>query len=196
MDAQAGAGLDQEAALVAQRLEALHDADPDPDSFILWNLATWYVHAGRLPEAERILGILVERSADEADPRNDIFVRSIEARVVLATGDSSRALQLLQAVTPTAGKQGLVWDPSASLGWERLTLAELLLERGQPREALAIASIFDAFGPVIYPIYLPASLELRARAAEELGNPRAATQYRDRLRELASDTDELTHSNR
>jgi hypothetical protein len=103
------------------------------------------------------------------------------ARAALARADSAEALRRLSALVPTARRRPLEFDWWESLGGERLALAELLLARGQFAEALRVASIFDSPTPVIYLIYLPASLSVRLRAAQALGDAVLAERFRARL---------------
>ena len=67
---------------------------------------------------------------------------------------------------------------------EQLRLAEILLARGQAQEALDVASAFDSPGVLAFVSFLAVSLELRIRAAEELGNTGLAEALRARLATL------------
>jgi hypothetical protein len=69
---------------------------------------------------------------------------------------------------------------------DRLLLAELLLARRQPREAIRTAAVFDHPVPAVFLPFLPASLELRRRAAEVLGAAGEAREYADRLTALGA----------
>ncbi len=71
------------------------------------------------------------------------------------------------------------------LAVERITLSEILLRRGEYRAAIDVASLFDHPEPLVYVAFLPASLSLRLRAAEALGQTEEASRYRKRLGMLA-----------
>jgi Tfp pilus assembly protein PilF len=113
-----------------------------------------------------------------------LLSRSLEARVALLSGDSSRALDLLQALVPTKpyGEEPLPWE---SLAGEQMQLAQLLYARGRYADALDIAANFDA--PARPPsdlLYLPASLSLRMRAARALGDREMEQRCQRRLAAL------------
>lgn len=68
-----------------------------------------------------------------------------------------------------------------------MLLAELLFCRDAFDEAVRAASLLDAAEPIVYPLYLRPSLELRVRIADRMRNPRLAEQYRRRIRELTTE---------
>ena len=78
----------------------------------------------------------------------------------------------------------LMWDEAEPRSAERLELATLLLARGDAQRAHDVASVFDSSRPLMHILYLPASLELRMRAATLLGNSDAVQHYRSRLAAL------------
>jgi len=53
--------------------------------------------------------------------------------------------------------------------------------RGAHQEAIDVAGVLDSRWPLIYVQCLPASLSLRADAADALGNSMLASQFRSRL---------------
>jgi hypothetical protein len=116
-----------------------------------------------------------------------LWAESVAARAALARGDSAEALRLLDAIAPSGADRAIAWYPWESLAGERLALAELLLANGRPNEALQVAQNFDAPAPVIYLLYLPRSLSLRMRIAQELGDRELETEMRDRLVALGFD---------
>jgi hypothetical protein len=75
----------------------------------------------------------------------------------------------------------LIWQPWEALAGERLTLARLRLATGSPKEAYRLASDVDGHRAVVFLVYLPASLELRLRAALAMGRPDLAARVRERL---------------
>jgi len=61
----------------------------------------------------------------------------------------------------------------------------LARERQLPmEEALDVAGVFDSSQPMSYALFLPASLEVRVRAAAALGRRVLAARYRERLAAL------------
>jgi tetratricopeptide (TPR) repeat protein len=183
LGALAGAGFEQEADAFAESARRTYRSSPDNlSSVALWFLGSWIAHRGGAAEAEKMSERIL-RNAPAGSPRQDsLLAASLRARATLARGDSTEALRLLRALTPTATSgENLTWDPWESLGGERLLLARLLLARGQAAGALEVASGFDSPVPVSYLMYLPASLSVRVQAAEQLGDTRLAQASRERL---------------
>jgi serine/threonine-protein kinase len=154
-------------------------------------LGEWEAHHGRANRVRAIAGAFaakrdsVQRQAHGEDRRIDsLLARVMAAHVTLTSGDTSGAISQLRALRPTAAYDGLEWQPWESLGYERLTLARLLLARGEAREAIHVAAQLDHPQPVIYLLYLRPSIELRLRAAQMIGDARLATQMRERLARL------------
>ena len=112
------------------------------------------------------------------------MARAVAARATLARGDTAQALVQLAALAPDTSRTPLTWNPWESLGGERMLLARLLFARGRYAESYRVASELDAPDPVPYVMYVPASLALRMRAAERLGNRPAAEAMRRRLAAL------------
>jgi len=149
-----------------------------------WLVGVWAVHEGRLEEARSIADSLAALAARSDSRRDRLMSSSLEARVALLTGDSGRALALLQQLTPTK-PYGSVPRPWEGLAAEQLALAELHFARGDYAEALAVAANFDA--PARSPFdlpYLPASLSLRIRIARALGDEELEARCRRRLSAL------------
>ena len=153
----------------------------------LWTLGLWEAHAGNtdiLAAIGRNLEALARRSGSAVDR---LGAQALQAQVALARADTALALRLFGALL-TEGVSGdvLTWNLMAPRGGERLALARLLLSRGQPQLALEVASVFDSAWPLVYTLYLPASLRLRAEAASALGDRRLESQFRARLGALGS----------
>jgi len=178
--AVAGADLQVEAEAAAEEVRA----DPSPSSRELWHLGVWEAYRGRAPEARRIADTLAERAARSGDREERLLARSVAARAVLAAGDSTRALGLLEALVPEVGRTPLTWNPWESLGGERLLMAQLRFARGEFKKAWIVAEGFDSPGPVPYLLYVPASLSLRARAAQAMGDVQSVRVLRRRLEAL------------
>jgi Tfp pilus assembly protein PilF len=181
MDAAIGLGFDREAAMAADSIGRRYDR-LDPST--LWHLGSWAARQGAARELEEMTRAM-RAKADSSRSRRDVLVtRILNARLVLAKGDTDQAIAQLAALKPTAVRRDVAWQPWAALGVERLLLAELLVARGRYENALRVASQLDATEPVTYLLYLRPSLELRLRAARALGDTKLASRYEARLRGL------------
>ncbi|MGH7503958.1 MAG: hypothetical protein ACREL7_19685 [Longimicrobiales bacterium] len=113
------------------------------------------------------------------------MARSLDAHVALARGDRDAAFEQLEdLVNAPVNVDLLKWDEVTPMGLERLNYARLLGERGEWRRAIEVANVFDSSWPSIFPLYVPASLELRATAAAALGDRRLTARFRDRLERM------------
>ena len=179
--------LADRARLVAQEDERRFGANYQscPFSRRLWQLGLLEARTGRVAVASAVAGEL-RRRADSSGSRYEAgLARSVNAFVILATGDTTRALSELSALVQSADVgDSLMWDEAEPRSAERLELATLLLARGDAQRAHDVASVFDSSRPLMHILYLPASLELRMRAATLLGNSDAVQHYRSRLAAL------------
>lgn len=179
--AAAGGGFEREATAVADSMAAVYD---QASATALWHAATWEIHRKNLPRVRNIAKLL-QQKADSSRSRGDRLLRdAIAARLRLLEGDSLTALRSLQALTPSGTRAQLAWEPSQSLGPERVELAELLFSRGRLEEAFSVATQLDATEPVTYPLYQRASLALRLKIAEAMENRKLAADYRRRIAAL------------
>ncbi|MBI3983063.1 MAG: protein kinase [Gemmatimonadetes bacterium] len=182
LSALAGAALEREADDGAAELRRAYEANPAGTMSVqLWHLGSWEAHRGRWAEAKAIADTLAARATRSRERREARMASSVLARALLARGDSTEALRLLVALVPDTVRGALTWQPWESLGGERLLLAQLRFARGEFAESYRIAAGFDAPTSVPYVMYLPASLALRMRAAEAMGDARAAEAMRRRL---------------
>ena len=186
--ALAGAGFGPDAdSFVGQELEAYRADSTAPSNLDLWFVGSWLAHQGDGPQAMRMARTILRRAAGEQGRRDSLLAGSLAARATLALGDTTAAIERLGRLVPTTpSHQDLSWNPWESLGGERLLLAELLLARGKPAAAYEVAEAFDSPAPVAYLMYLPASLELRIRAAQQLGDYRLADRLAARRQLLRS----------
>ena len=120
------------------------------------------------------------------------MAQATAARAALARGELAPATTALEAVlaTPIASGGELLWRDAEGRGPERLALARGLMQQRQFRRAIDVADVFDSPATQTYVAYLPASLELRAAAADSLGDASIVPRYRARiasLRALASE---------
>ncbi|MGK2963591.1 MAG: protein kinase domain-containing protein [Gemmatimonadaceae bacterium] len=156
-----------------------------PSVIRLWQLGVWHALSGQPEVAAAIARALGTRSGETSASAELRLSRSINAFVVLARGDSTRALGMLRSlVTEPVPGGDIAWDVAAPRGFERLTLARLLFARKDFQNAISVANVFDAAWPSVYLLYLPASLELRAEAAAALSEDKLAAQLRSRLSAL------------
>ena len=159
-----------------------------PYSDRLWVLGLWEIYRSR-PDVVAAIGRDLEARARKSGSTYDrLAAGAMLAHVALARADTTEALRRFTAVLSggVAGDQ-LIWDPVAPRGGERLALARLLLSRAQFQRAIDVASVFDSAWPLIYTLYLPESLHLRAEAAAALGDREMESRFRARLATIRRD---------
>jgi eukaryotic-like serine/threonine-protein kinase len=189
MNAMAGLPFIREAeAFAGAQLVKFRREPSSLSSLDLWFLGGWEAYRGRAELAAEIADTVSTRNAAAGNRRDSLLVASLAARVALARGDSSGALDRFRRLVPTADDAALVWNPWEALGAERLLLARLLLAKGEALAALQVASNFDAPSPVTYLPYLPASLVVRIEAAGKLGDEKLLQRLQRRQRMLESNT--------
>jgi len=184
VDAAAGANLDPEAAKVIAMMRGDYDA---MGGLRLWYLGIWFAKQRDLGQLAGIATALGHKAGASADPSDRLFADAIGARLALLRGDTAAALGMLRALRPTASRPAISWGLWEPLGGERILAAEILLYRGEFAEAERLAAAFDDH-PITYLLYLPASLQLRIRAAEAQRQTSRAAAYRLRLAGLGRDT--------
>jgi hypothetical protein len=147
-------------------------------------VSLWAMHrrdTTRLDSVARRSGILADSSRLAADRAvHDVAT----ARLALLRGDSVSAARALTRLRPAAEPGPMAWDLFAGLSAERLLAAEVMLAQGNARAAIEIADVFDSPHAQIDLLHLPRSLELRIRAAAQLGDLNTEGVYRDRLRKI------------
>jgi hypothetical protein len=156
--------------------------DGAPNTTRLWQLGLGEAMEGNRSIAERIGVALSERARKSGLASDARLARSVRAFATLARGDTATALRELESLVaePVPGND-IVWDLAAPRGFERLTLARILLKKGDFRKALDVANVFDAAWPSVYLLYLPASLQLRIDAARAFPDAGLASQFSSRL---------------
>lgn len=153
-----------------------------PTNLRLWELGVLEAQHGSLQTARAIAEQLRKRATPVDSVRVRSLARSMDAFVQLAAADSSGAEKRFSALIADGSRGAEIgWDEAASFAAERLVLTQLLLARGAAQEAIDVASVFDASWPQIYVQFVPASLELRAKAAAKLGDAAQAARYRARI---------------
>ena len=180
LDALAGVDVNSEAAAVAKRLSR-ETTNKKTLPFTLWLLGAWHARNGNRAATDTLRLALIARSVATDDPRVKRFARVLGARLMLLDGDSAAAIAALRAELGVGSREVLEWDIGPPLAADRLLLAELLLARGQPGQAMSVAGVFDHPTPAVFLPFLPASFVLRRRAALALGREKDARRFESRL---------------
>jgi tetratricopeptide (TPR) repeat protein len=159
-----------------------------PYAFRLWELGQFELYDGHVDVADTILKDLRARLAKSRAASDSILVRSLDTRLTLARGDTTKALSMLRDIVPAVFPTALIqWNEIAPVPGERLLLARLLLARGDPGGAVAVANVFDSPGASIHLLHLPASLTVRAQAATALDDERSQTRLVRRVASLRAE---------
>ena len=188
LDVAAGMPPSPGAATFATQLYDKLDTRAAPS---LWLLTIWNAHTGDTVRLARVAAVAEARTraagpGGAGGQRVDSLVARISAAyLALARRDSATALKRFASLQPTAVRnqlEGLIWE---SLAPERLQYARLLLASGDAAAAHRVASTFDSPAVLIHQLFLPASLDLRARAAHALADSALERRARTRLAALA-----------
>jgi tetratricopeptide (TPR) repeat protein len=147
----------------------------------LWWFGEWAAHMRDTTRLAAVAAQLDRRAAFSARLGDSLVARLMRARLILFRGDTAAAIDSLRALRAVDPLPSQVWRYWEALAPERLLLARLLLARGRPEEALRVAETFDGQRTVVDLAFLPQSLELRADAAERLGDRDRGAEYRRRL---------------
>jgi hypothetical protein len=115
------------------------------------------------------------------------MARVVDAHATLAGGDTAGAIRRLRSLAPSAPRALLPWYAWEGLAAERITLARLLLARGDHTGAARVAARVDGSQPVVNLLFLHESLALQAEAARRAGDARRANAFRARLARVARD---------
>jgi len=157
-----------------------------PSSTRLWLLGIWAAIDGRRQTAEAVAAKLAARSAQPGHSLDSARFESMLAHLALARGDTTEAIRHFSAlVRRPAPSDSVSWEDAASLGLERLTLGRLLMARNQFADALSVLEVFDSGAPAFFPLYLPAAVQLRIKAASALGDAANVAALRSRAARFA-----------
>ena len=181
LDAATGAGMEQQAAGVIASLTGPYDS---MSTERLWYHGEWQAHLGDSTSLGAVTRALWGNAARSGTRRDSVVAGMMSARLDLLRGDTARATGTLERLAPVGSPSDIGWGLWESLPSERLQLGRLLLARGRNQEALGVGNSFDHQAPLVNLIYLPASLALRAEAADRLGQRGAASRFRARLAAL------------
>jgi hypothetical protein len=171
-------GLEENAREVARRLGADYATLGAP---FLWALGSWAIQQGDDPVVIAVARALRAKADSTKSRRDALLAAAFAGHAALARGDSLMAERLLSTLKPNAPPADLEWQPWESLGLERLVLAKLLYARAEYVRAADVAAQFDSPQPVIYPVYLAASLTIRLEAARALGKTETVNSCERRL---------------
>ena len=179
-DAVADSALDSMAAVVAAERGTEYEAMSGPN---LWLLGQWEAHRGNALAVGRIAAVL-DSIARTGGRQDSVLASILGAQAARASGDTALAVARLSALTPSAPKAELHWQPWEAMASERLALAELLLARRSFAEADSVAAELDNHRSVAFLPFVPAALRLRLRAAEFRGQRSMAAELRRQLKSL------------
>ncbi|HEU5304446.1 MAG TPA: hypothetical protein VFU40_07375, partial [Gemmatimonadales bacterium] len=145
-----------------------------------WLLAAWHAHRR---DTLRLKGL---RDAVLADTQSTPLPlrAAFDGHLALAHADTENAVNHFRTLRVNVSAEALEWGLAEPLALERLVLAGFALARGNFAEAHRIGAVFDHPAPIAYLPYLPASLQIRLRAAEGMGRPDLVARYQIRLRRL------------
>ena len=195
LDALAGADVETQARDVVNSLRGKIDT---LGSAQLWHVGLWEAYRGDLSDAATIRDLLRARG-NTGEREAALMASGLAGHIAVASGDTTLALRILQGLSPTAPHYAYLQRAFESLGFERLIQARLLMAQGRFHEARQVAAVFDSPGAAsnIFPIFLPASLELRMEAAQRLGDQGLVERMRERLTALErSDRVDAHHAKR
>lgn len=148
----------------------------------LWAVGIFEASQGNSGEAEIIAAELEARAAATGSDRSRMMAQSVAAHVAQARGQTDEATRLFDALVPArVPAEALSWDEVAPLGADRLALARLLVDQREYSRANSVAFMFDSQAPMIYPLYVRSSLELRIDAAKRMGESFLASRLTARL---------------
>jgi len=181
LDVFAGAPMEREAAAAESAIRKdTGDSLRGTKVQTRWLVAAWYAHHKDSLALARVRASLL---ADPSAPRWAVE-RAMAGHLALARGDTALARRELESLEISLPHGWLEWGLFEALPIERMTLAEIALNRGQFVEALRLAKLFDHPSPIAYLPFLAKSLGIRIAAARALHRPQEAEQYARRLKEL------------
>jgi tetratricopeptide (TPR) repeat protein len=126
----------------------------------LWYHGTWHAMRGQRDSLALVARALQELATRSGVPRDRVIADAIGARAALATGDTARAVSLLQGLRITVPREGLAfgfWEPLAG---ERMLLARLHVAQGRRSEARAIARDLGHAEPIAFLYFRPERLHI------------------------------------
>lgn len=180
--AAAGHGMDRQAAAVIAELAGDYTR---MGTGRLWFHGIWLAHLGDRTGLAAVAAAATHLADSTGMRLARSTAASLSGRLALLSADTTAAIAQLLEVAPAGDGAQIEWGMQEPFGQERLLLAEVLLARGRPQEAIEAADLIDHPRPIIYLVFLRESLDLRIRAAEQLGKAELAAGYRARLARLS-----------
>jgi serine/threonine protein kinase/tetratricopeptide (TPR) repeat protein len=160
--------------------------DKLPYALRLWENGEWKLYDGNVATADTIARTLNARAAASHEPIDILLARSLNARLMLARGQTDKAIAMLRTIVPPdVPTNQIPWHEAAPAAGDRVLLARLLLRRGDYLHATAMADVVDSPGAVIHVLFLRQSLDVRLDVAIALGSARAQRALRQRIAGLA-----------
>ena len=156
------------------------------DATDIWILAVWAARRGSAGLAGQFSTILAARAGATGLRKDSVLSESATAHAALAAGDTSGALaRLVTLVSRPAPVEDLNWDIGAPLGFDRLVLGRLLIQRQEYAKAIGVLDVLDSPMPAVFPLYRRASLTARIEAADALNRAALGDSLRARLATLS-----------
>ena len=158
-----------------------------PFSDRLGKLGVWAALDGRLETAQAVAADLAQRATQPGHALDSARAEMVLGHLAMARGNEVEAIRLFTAaLRHQAPSDSVSYEDGASMGFERLTLGRLLVKRGRFAEARDVLEVLDSTAPTSFPLYVPAALQLRIKAALGLGDSELAAALRKRAERIAS----------
>jgi hypothetical protein len=136
LDALAGVNVDADASALVARLGVQPTAEFRP--FTPWLLGSWYASRHDRAATQSLQRILSTPTAGASDPWALRYAGTLGARLLLLDGDTAGAITRLRSALSLGRRDALDWSMGEPLAADRLLLAELLLARGLPADAMPL----------------------------------------------------------
>lgn len=150
-----------------------------------WSLLGWRTAKGDSLGIGRLSQALIRAATTPPHTGlKDRIAHVARGHLALSRGDTAAAIEAFSSMQFEMPNPELTWGLEEVLPYERLLLAELLLDIGEYARAYQAAEVFDHPGPMIFVSFLPRSLVVRMLASEAMGWRDRAGDYRLRLQLL------------
>ena len=182
----AGAPFAREAAGAEERLRRASGDTYETLPRWRWLMGAWLWYIGDTERLHALAEDFLADAEESGERRALMLAQALDARSTLARGDTAAAVAKLTRLAPTGRPIDIKYVESEGLAADRLLLAELHLARGDFEAARQTASLLDHAAPIMYPVFLLRSLEIRRDAAAALGKEQDARDFADRIAQLTS----------
>jgi tRNA A-37 threonylcarbamoyl transferase component Bud32/tetratricopeptide (TPR) repeat protein len=152
----------------------------------VWQLGVWAAFKRDTAALDALAAALAARANATPGAGLTLMADGTAARALLVRGDTAGAIAALTRIlaTPVPSGSSLGWRDQEARGAERLALARALLARREFERAIQVANVFDSPANQGYVAYLPASLTVRAAAADSISDGARRAAFRSRLAAL------------